>query len=267
MPAPSSRVISSPAREVSCPATTPPPAGDMCQCGAQPGPGAGLGCWCWWRVKVVRCFPVKNAARLEAAAPVHHVAPHTAAAGPHLCWLLSTQNMVINTLTHNNATWTHTDTGHSPWQLLFKQFSSSQINVSQNMFARSCSQLGTFYTFYPSLYRDPTLASLGLGSGYWVAAEARWRCCKSSWISPFTLQQDLLRWTGDQGGTLVTTLKIRLLWPFCFMEQILFILFIFFIPQYWTLLLLNFLLSLHGSTALNEDRKISVLFFKTSVSN
>ena len=51
------------------------------------------------------------------------------------------------------------------------------------------------------------------------------------------------------------------------MEQILFILFIFFIPQYWTLLLLNFLLSLHGSTVLNEDRKISVLFFKTSVSN
>ena len=109
-----------------------------------------------------------------------------------------------------------------------------------------------------------------LGAGFWVlrvAAEARWRCCKSSWISPFTLQQDLLRWTGDQGGALVTTLKIRLLWPFCFMEQILFILFIFFIPQYWTLLLLNFLLSLHGSTALNEDRKISVLFFKTSVSN
>ena len=155
----------------------------------------------------------------------------------------------------------HTDTGHSPWQLLFKQFSSRQINVSQNMFARS--QLGTFYR----VYTLPGPNTGQVGAGYWVAAEPRWRCCKSSWISPFTLQQELLCLTVDQRGTLVTTLKIRLLWPFCFMVQILFILFIFFIPQYWTFLLLNFLLSLHGSTTLNEDRKISVLFFKTSVSN
>ena len=103
--------------------------------------------------------------------------------------------MVITTLTHNNATWTHTDTGHSPWQLLFKQFSSSQINVSQNMFARS--QLGTFYR----VYTLPGPNTGQVGAGYWVAAEPRWRCCKSSWISPFTLQQELLCLTGDQRGT------------------------------------------------------------------
>lgn len=58
-----------------CPAhhhTTPPPA-----CASvEHSPGQGLACWWWWwwRVKVVQCFPVKNAARHQAAAPVHHVA-------------------------------------------------------------------------------------------------------------------------------------------------------------------------------------------------
>ena len=46
-------------------------------------PGQGLPCWCWWwwRVKVVQCFPGKNAARhqqqhLYTTWPPHHCRPH-----------------------------------------------------------------------------------------------------------------------------------------------------------------------------------------------
>ena len=149
--------------------------------------------------------------------------------------------------------------------MLFKQFSSSQINVSQNMFARSPT-----WHILQSLHFTGTQHWPGWG---WVLGSCRAAVAMLQIILDLTIYNlhcnkncSLLCLTATN-VELVTTLKIRLLWPFCFMEQILFILFIFFIPQYWTLLLLNFLLSLHGSTALNEDRKISVLFFKTSVSN
>ena len=76
----------------------------MCQCGAQPGPGAVL-------LVVVagescpmfpgeECSPAPGS---STCTPRGHHTPLQAAS----VLLLSTQNMVITTLTHNNATWTH----------------------------------------------------------------------------------------------------------------------------------------------------------------
>ena len=194
MPAPSSHVISSPAREVSCPPLhyhhhQHVPVWSTARARGCPGlvlvVVAGESCPMF---PGEECSPAPGS---STCTPRGHHTPLQAAS----VLLLSTQNMVITTLAHNNATWTHTDTGHKPWQLLFKQFSSRQINVSQNMFARS--QLGTFYR----VYTLPGPNTGQVGAGFWVAAEPRWRCCKSSWISPFTLQQELCL-TGDQRGTL-----------------------------------------------------------------